>query len=522
MKEDILTYEYMRDVCRVYLDLLATRTEDVIGETARVMNIPRAKVKRILITIGLIKSPLSEEVLKKAAKGVPLQEIAEEYDLSVYMLKNYLPYNAYRYGEALISTEVIQEFGRRNDKRRALRKRSSRPEEQSAVIPSASKHVVEKDGNSEPPFSLVRLHLELVGDLSLKKQRILQQLGGLQHGKSISRDVLLPVNMTLHALHYLIQRAFGWQNSHLHMFYLPDETMNELLRGGVLSWCDLVGVWFRSPLMDESAPFWDDDYEEGSVKNWLRSKYTGPYRTLCDDESYEKCAKDMKVFLRNFQAKQFMVEYRTDEVLVNGQVNEVPVPMGCYAADGIARPRFADRPDQIQGYFAKEMAFEQLPWEVAHSFFDWFDFKQLLERLTIAEVLVLGDRRLGDGAKVEKGKGITDVLLYEYDFGDRWQLKITGSYGCDDLVEDGRVTQEELDAARTAVWKTYRPVCIASDGYNLVDDVGGLSGYVDFLEKLDGKVDKDDDYAAEEKADLRTWARSMGWSKRKNVPRNLL
>ena len=54
MKEDILTYEYMRDVCRVYLDLLATRTEDVIGETARVMNIPRAKVKRILITICFI------------------------------------------------------------------------------------------------------------------------------------------------------------------------------------------------------------------------------------------------------------------------------------------------------------------------------------------------------------------------------------------------------------------------------------------------------------------------------------
>ena len=333
MKEDILTYEYMRDVCRVYLDLLATRTEDVIGETARVMNIPRAKVKRILITIGLMKSPLSAEVLKKATKGVPLQEIAEEYDLSVYMLKNYLPYNAYKYGDKIISTEVIQEFRRRNDKRRALRTRSSRSEEQSAVIPSASKNVVEKEERNASKFELVRLHLGLVGDLNDDKESSLQRLGGLQHGKCISRDVLVPANMTLHALHYLIQSAFGWQNSHLHMFYLPDETMNRLLSGGILSWCDLVGVWFRSPFMNESAPFWDDDYEEGSVKNWLRSKYTGPYRTLCDDESYEKCAKDMKVFVRNFRAKQFMVEYRTDEVLVNGQVNEVHVPMGCYAAE---------------------------------------------------------------------------------------------------------------------------------------------------------------------------------------------
>jgi len=516
VKEDILTYEYMRDVSRVYLDLLATRTEDVIGETARVMNIPRAKVKRILITIGLMKSPLSAEVLKKAAKGVPLQEIAEEYDLSVYMIKNYLPYNGYLYGDKIISTEVIQEFERRNDKRRELRKRSSRLEEQGAVIPSATKNVVEKDGNSEPPFSLVHLHLELVGDLNAEEERILQRLGGLQHGNTINRDVLVPADITLHALHYLIQSAFGWQNSHLHMFYLPDEVMNRLLSGGILSWCDLVGVWFRSPFMDESASFWDDDYEEGSVKNWLRSKYKGPYRTLCDDESHEKCAKDMKAFVSDFRDKRFMVEYRTDEVLVNGQVNEVHVPMGCYAADGIARPRFADRPDQIQGYFTKVMAFEQLPWEVIHSFFDMFDFKQLLERLSIAEVLVLGNRQLGDGAKAETGKGITDVLLYDYDFGDSWQLKITGSYSCDDLVESGRVTQDELDAARTAVWKTYRPVCLASDGCNLVDDVGGLSGFVGFLEKLDGKVDKDDDYAAEEQKNLRTWARSMGWSKRKN------
>lgn len=333
MKEDILTYEYMRDISRVYLDLLATRTEDVIGETARVMNIPRAKVKRILITIGLMKSPLSAEVLKKAVKGVPLQEIAEEYDLSVYMLKNYLPYNAYRYGDKLISTEVIQEFGRRNDKRRELRKRSSRLEEQSAVIPSASKIVVEKDGNSGPPFSLVRLHLELVGDLNAEEKRILQRLSGLQHSNTISRDVLVTADITLHALHYLIQRAFGWQNSHLHMFYLPDEVMNRLLNGGILSWCDLVGVWFRSPFMEESAPFWDDDYEECSVKNWLRSKYTGPYRTLCDDESHEKCAKDMKAFVRDFRDKRFVVEYRTDGILENGQVNEVHVPMGCYAAE---------------------------------------------------------------------------------------------------------------------------------------------------------------------------------------------
>jgi Mg2+/Co2+ transporter CorC len=55
-----------------------------------------------------------------------------------------------------------------------------------------------------------------------------------------------------------------------------------------------------------------------------------------------------------------------------------------------------------------------------------------------------------------------------------------------------------------------------------MDDVGGLSGFVDFLEKMDGKVDNDDDYAAEEQKNLRTWARSMGWSKHRTAPRSLL
>ena len=42
---------------------------------------------------------------------------------------------------------------------------------------------------------------------------------------------------------------------------------------------------------------------------------------------------------------------------------------------------------------------------------------------------------------------LTDILYFNYDFGDNWYGKITGSFGAADLVENGRVTQEELEEA---------------------------------------------------------------------------
>jgi len=523
MKDEYLDFDYMQKVSEVYLDLIITQGEGSISETARVMKIARTKVKKILITLGHMKSPLSAEILQQVAEGVPLRAIAREYDISVSTLSSYLPYMTAMHSGALKSPEAIRKQAYRSYISMLSQKVLSLPEEQREVYRSPSSGAVVKESSEVYRVELVRLHLQLINDLNAAEAQTLQRLGGLEHGKTITRDVLVPIDMTLHALHYLIQRAFGWQNSHLHMYYLPEETMKQLLKGGVISWCKQVGILFRSPYMDESAPFWDDDYEDGSLKNWLRSKYTGPYASLCSDESYEKCAKDMKEFKREYQGGRFVVEYRTEEVEENGKVIQVPVPMACYAADGKSQPVFGDSFRKIEGYFTKEMFFEQLPFEAIQSLFDMFDTRQLLERLTVGDVLALEGERFCDVEKPKLGKkGVTDVLLYEYDFGDRWELRITGSWRCDDLGEAGRVTQEELDAARETVWKTYRPVCIASDGYHVMDDVGGLSGFVDFLYKLDEKVDEYDSYVTEEMANLRTWSRSQGWSKRKTAPKNLL
>jgi adenylate cyclase class IV len=55
----------------------------------------------------------------------------------------------------------------------------------------------------------------------------------------------------------------------------------------------------------------------------------------------------------------------------------------------------------------------------------------------------------------------------------------------------------------------HRPVCIHKDGVFVLDDVGGLAGFVRFLKEIyEGKDE-------EERSDFKAWAQSLGWSKRK-------
>jgi len=60
-----------------------------------------------------------------------------------------------------------------------------------------------------------------------------------------------------------------------------------------------------------------------------------------------------------------------------------------------------------------------------------------------------------------------------------------------------------------------KPECVALDGLSVMDDVGGIHGYVDFLKTIHG-----DDPA--EKEDMKSWARFMGWTGRMNRPETLL
>ena len=119
---------------------------------------------------------------------------------------------------------------------------------------------------------------------------------------------------------------------------------------------------------------------------------------------------------------------------------------------------------------------------------------------------------------------LTDTLYFNYDFGDNWYVKITGSFGASDLVESGRITQKELEEAVLQLLTKYRPVCIAQDGLSVLDDVGGLDGFVQFLNGINQrgnrKEDTYDGWSSEygpygNKKESLEWAKSLGWSRRK-------
>ena len=101
-----------------------------------------------------------------------------------------------------------------------------------------------------------------------------------------------------------------------------------------------------------------------------------------------------------------------------------------------------------------------------------------------------------------------DTVLYHYDYGDSWMVRLTVQ-----AVYD--VSQAAASAALTAVQETGKPLCIAADGLSVMDDCGGAEGYLHFLRLLD----HGDPEAA---AEAREWAREMGWNSRRKKPENML
>lgn len=403
----------------------------------------------------------------------------------------------------------------------------------------------------------VRLHLELVyedGDEEI--ETVLQRSGEVRHGNTISRDVIVPDDMQLWALHYMIQPCFGWQNSHLHRFSLPEEQFMNITNGLLGNHAELTGVVFRCLWMDENAPFWNDDYENGmNTKTWFRSKYTGPYDSGCFEEGIIQSKFDL-ARLRNWY-NHIAVNYEKAE---DWEWYSFPI---CISAK-----EYAELKDKPEEWFEKEesgikcrvcksvFAFDDIPLRLMRYQPECFDANALLERLQIKEVLAVHqggldapirdklpkcyedvmtmdlqkdiNRCLKEEAMDEQPAvhPLTDTLCYYYDYGDGWELKITACTSATDLLESGRLTMEELEEAVHTVHKTYRPVCIGQDGYNVMDDVGGIGGFVRFLRSVKRK---DDEYIDEElygeyedREGSLDWARMMGWSMRHRKNKNIL
>lgn len=330
--------------------------------------------------------------------------------------------------------------------------------------------------------NIVRLHLALKDEyLSDYHKRMLKRYGESRTGESITRDILIPSDMPLHNLHYAIQKLFGWQNSHLRSFYLPKNIYNELTGATVKGWAELVGVLFQPPSEAEEDVFWDDDYESGSINSWLKKKYTGPYIYGGTLEHPEAAKQDINHFLNSFK-----------EVEVRESFNEY---MKRKEKDKNAEVKIKRRAPLI------DLTLE----EMNSSLIVEGGTESLLERLEVNKVLAAQDEDI-DSRELFP---VTKELIYNYDFGDDWEVWITKYGNYKDLLENNIVDEEEIKEAEDTVLNKYKPVCINKEGISVMDDVGGLRGYADFLGTIYEGEDK------EESTHARRWAKSMGWSARK-------
>lgn len=322
------------------------------------------------------------------------------------------------------------------------------------------------------PSRMIRLRLELDTDgLDYERRNNLVKYGKVAEG--LIRDVIMPDTMTLHSLHYLIQKCFGWQNSHLHHFALPEVLFDHITENRFARWGELTGVYFRFP-SEELDDLYSDDNYDGTVsfKTWLKRKYVGPYYFNPFSESYLACQTELKSFYKECPQIQIVPtfeEWRKDR--------------------NALRPTVETKAASVD--------------EVFRSIMFGSDHRALLERLTSGELLT---QQEPDHLKVSTDPlhitPITDTLYYFYDYGDGWEV-ILYRMPMDAFGEDSHVVEEK------------RPACVHADGLNVLDDVGGIGGYCDFLETIHGN-DK------EEAQSYRQWARSLGWTGRQVAPDKLV
>ena len=592
-----------------------------INDTAIHFGITRSKVQKMLITMGVLSTPVSTEVRQLRNQGMSIREIAETLGVSVGTVSSNLPYEdeihgsetpseharamreyrAYermqkerqeqkkqdarsstgtglaifgleqsdsgigstlkpieeerkmsddwkkdldsrlsftetdsrrqrvthemmegqfaRYGATMEEHGIDLQKDDRDEKRKMLRaKENLTPDEilelgefPGALMDRNTLDLEELYGERLPyePQELLRLHVELIANFSEEEKEIMHKYGGMK-GETISRDIIVSDDLPLYALHFVIQRAFGFNNAHLHF------------------------------------------------KNWLRKKYTGPCVSQCWGEGVITSRKSMKQV--NLNAKYY-VEYGVfpDAEDPSG---ETARPFRCqpvYEWDG--RKNRKNPPPEplkhVKNYRVEIKSLRELPLSILNQLFPGSAFN-ILERLSIGEVLAARNMHLTDAFRhgeepstyqqmldddlEDEVKEIladevdspmdqpcvssfTDELLYQYDFydcGDEWKFRITASLNCADLVESGTITQDQLDKSNIKARVTYRPVLIARDGEMLIEEIGGYHGMVDFIRKINTMQRGERDEFGRSVTQLKDRATRQGWHKDDSADYNLL
>lgn len=532
-----------------------------VKKTASNVGTSLVRAQRVLITEGLWSSETSEAIRKLAEKGMTVPEIASEMYLSVKTVQAYFPYTKGFYSENRKSHDAKKSDAYRRRKHTAAAKQvhfseyMEINEMKTNITPITSQYYL-----SGEKCNAVKLRLELIQDLAPDQMAILRQYGKVHEG--IIREIIVPSEVSLHRLNYAIQRVFGWQNSHLHHFTVPAKVFAELTggkydgekderysrqTGKYVDWIPLCGTYFRYPTEDWEDVYWDDDYDGSvSIKTWFRRKYNGPDIFLGNSEHFYVARLAAEELLERNPKIMSSESWRSMLATKERKIEEV----------SLREANISDLHLCLEGKL--DTLLERLPLNEVLQLpgEKKTDPKMLValkkERNALFEVCKRKYKEADTGvcylpsdvSWVEDSRPvlpISDELIYRYDYGDGWGVRITctDAYFLPDLAEgkkeaskeDGNLKSvlgagkvldqnqaevgEEISEAASKAALLGTLTCVFADGLGVMDDVGGIDGYVDFLKTLhEGE--------REERESCRFWASDMGWSGRRTKPENML
>lgn len=495
-----------------------------VKKTADELGTSVIKVRRVLITEGLWCSATSEKIIELYNQGYSTKEIADMLHYTEKNVQAFLPYSRGTYGRENKSQNSVRskEYRERNQRAAEHQVGSSENAPQGYIRDEINDDQA-GENQGKHPYAL-KLHLELdLEGCTDEDLRTLRKYGKVE--KSISRDIVVPSNITLHSLHYAIQRLFGWQNEHLHHYAFPEDIFEKLTQNSFARWCSLAGIYFRFPSEELDDLFWDEDYEaDMSIKSWLKSKYKGPYYYGGLGDYYlvnQHLVQLLKKDLPSFEVRESFAEFmknggkatthsKKTVAIENATIEEFQnsVDLGGslnYLLERLTLLEYLFLPGNTWFLDSLDDQIEFLEDEIETSLDSWNealrDIDNQYENFCLLAALT-----------TVRKQAQSDRIDYFYDYGDGWQVTITLT----DVYYQEDFKIEELDDVLWKVAKNQTPVCVGADGLPVMDDVGGVGGYADFLRLLHYSAEP------ERKEEAREWARSVGWTGRMTKPENML
>lgn len=558
-------------------------------------------VQRVLITEGLWESKQSREIVELARQEKTAEQIATELYVSLKCVQNYMPYKrGMRQDCVTVNAKIAKHKRERmrialegqrgkfanpsiSDRIQMDENMLRKEREQFEKMMKNVDKLVDKESRPDTSAkkyipSVLKLRFELVNEdgsclsLSREEKAVLGKYAKMKEG--FIREAIVPSGMSLNALNYMIQRLYGWQNSHLHRFTLTKDAFNAITeQGDIKAWERLCGVLFRFPNEDYADQYCADDYDgTQSFKTWLKNKYSGTELPFLVGDTYfdnQLQVEDLEKMRQNHAAmkKATTMDELRRAVDIGGDGEDLverlnlyellcPEYVTVFVDEWLSNVEAETRNKQAimvqcESLGAEYMALVEGMSELRKRRITQTEMEQIVRdgfRLTgipksPVEQMYADNKKEIDclesncckilSAFEPKILPLTDTLLYQYDFGDGWCVKITcldGYYINDSLDhpnEDGsvvciaddkkaiedwdlfdcrehkKITGDHADLLRKVVSKK-APVCVYADGLALLDDVGGVGGFVEMLKTLHGD-DK------EEAESMREWASDQGW-----------